>query len=165
MNQKNEKNQPITLYPIGILRTPFAQTSGIPRQAAGAMDVLAKIEVYPPFVKGLKDLDGFSHIVALFYFDRASRTELIANPPWDGNPRGVFSTCSPYRPNHIGMSVVKLVKFEPPVLTICGCDMADHTPVLDIKPYLPDLFPREEVNIGWLTDQMKGMTDSKSGEK
>lgn len=165
MNRKNEKNQPITLHPIGILRTPFSQTSGIPRQAVGAMDVQAKIEVYPPFVKGLKDLDGFSHILVLFCFDRAGRTELIANPPWDGNPRGVFSTCSPYRPNHIGMSVVKLVKFEPPALTICGCDMADQTPVLDIKPYLPDLFPREEVKIGWLTNQMKGMTDSKSGRE
>jgi tRNA-Thr(GGU) m(6)t(6)A37 methyltransferase TsaA len=155
----------IKLRPIGVLHTPFAVREGIPRQAAAARQISATIEIFPEYTAGLADLEGFSHIVVLFYMHLIETENLIAHPPWDGKPHGVFSTCSPFRPNHIGVSVVELAKIEGTCLSIRGVDMADGSPVLDIKPYFPDLYPREEIKTGWMTSKISGMTDSKTGER
>lgn len=154
----------ISLTPIGILHTPFLVREGIPRQAAGAPDLFATIEVFPAYTAGLTDLEGFSHIVVLFYMHMIESVNLTAYPPWDDKPHGVFSTCSPFRPNRIGMSVAKLEKIEHNKLTIRGVDMADGSPVLDIKPYIPALYPQKNICLGWMTGRMDGMIQSKTGD-
>lgn len=155
----------VVIQPIGILHTPFSTREQIPRQAAGAMSYTASLEVFEEYREGLKDLEGFSHLVVLFYLHRIERTDLTACPPWDGKPHGVFATCSPFRPNHIGVSVVRLEKIEGRFLTIRGVDMLDGSPVVDIKPYIPDLYPRDDVRLGWMSGKVAGMTGSKTGDK
>lgn len=155
----------IELKPIGVVHSPFVERKGTARQAVGTMDLTATIELYPEYVEGLKDLDGFSHIVVLFYLHLMNQTQLTACPPWDDSPRGVFSTCSPYRPNHIGVSVVKLEGIECNILRIRGVDMVEGSPVLDIKPYIPDLYPVEGVRAGWIEGKTDGMTKSRTGDR
>lgn len=154
----------IELEPIGQIHSEFKTPNGIPRQAAAARDHRARIEIFEKFRPGLKDIEGFSHIMVVFYMHLAERTELTAHPPWDGKTRGVFSTCSPYRPARLGVSVVELEKVEQGSLHIKGVDMADGSPVVDIKPYIPQLFPAQDVKTGWLKNA-KGMLNSKSGER
>lgn len=153
----------IVLDPIGVLHTPFREREGTPRQAAGAQVYTATLEVFEEYQEGLKDLEGFSHLVVLFHLHRIDQTDLTACPPWDDKPHGVFATCSPFRPNHIGVSVVRLEKREGRFLTIRGVDMLDGSPVVDIKPYIPDLYPTEEVRLGWMSGKVEGMTGSKTG--
>jgi len=155
----------INYKPIGTIRSPFKESIGIPRQAMGASDIKGQIEIFDEFSGGLKDLDGFSHIVVVFHMHLVSIPSLKACPPWDGKEHGVFATCSPYRPNPIGVSVVRLESIEQNILHISGIDMADGTPVLDIKPYIPDLNPTDDIIIGWLTDKVEGMNKSKSGDR
>ena len=155
----------IKYKPIGIIRSPFKESIGIPRQAMGASDVKGQIEIFDEFSEGLKNLDGFSHIVVVFHMHLASKPSLKACPPWDDKEHGVFATYSPYRPNPIGVSVVRLESIEQNILHISGVDMADGTPVLDIKPYIPDLNPTDNIRIGWLTDKFEGMNKSKSGDR
>jgi len=156
----------IEYKPIGIIRSPFKESIGIPRQAMGASDVKGQIEIFDEFSEGLKDLDGFSHIVVVFHTHLVSKPSLKACPPWDDNKEhGVFATCSPYRPNPIGVSVVRLESIACNILRIAGVDMADGTPVLDIKSYIPDLNPTDDTRIGWLTDKVEGMNKSKSGDR
>jgi tRNA-Thr(GGU) m(6)t(6)A37 methyltransferase TsaA len=155
----------ILLRPIGVLHTPFRQREGTPRQAAGASAYTATLEVFEAYQEGLKDLEGFSHLVVLFHLHRIDKMDLTACPPWDDKPHGVFSTCSPFRPNPIGVSVVKLEKIEGRFLTIRGVDMLDGSPVVDIKPYIPDLYPRENVRLGWMSGKVDGMTGSRSGDR
>lgn len=155
----------VVFKPIGVLHTPFRQREGIPRQAAGAQAYTAVLELFEDYQEGLQDVEGFSHLVVLFYLHQVERANLTACPPWDDKPHGVFATCSPFRPNPIGVSVVRLEKREGRFLTIRGVDMLDGSPVLDIKPYVPDLYPRENVLVGWMTGKVSGMTGSRTGEK
>jgi len=151
--------------PIGIISSPFKENTGIPRQSAGARDIKGTIEIFDEFLEGLTDLDDFSHIVVIFHLHRVKTHSLKACPPWDGKEHGVFATRSPYRPNPVGVSVVRLERIERNILQISEIDMADGTPVLDIKPYIPDLNPTENVRIGWLSDNVEGMNKSKSGDR
>jgi len=156
---------PVNYKPIGVIHSPFKDRSGIPRQAVGAPEVTAKIEIFDEYLNGLSDLDGFSHIVIVFHMHLIQRGSLKASPPWDNKVHGVFATCSPYRPNPIGISVVRLERIERNILDISCVDMADGTPVLDIKPYIPDLNPTEGIRLGWLKGKVKGMNESKSGRR
>jgi tRNA-Thr(GGU) m(6)t(6)A37 methyltransferase TsaA len=155
----------VSYQPIGIIHSPFKENVGVPRQAVGASDINGTIEIFDEFSAGLKDLDGFSHIVVIFHLHMVKRPSLKAYPPWDGREHGVFATRSPYRPNPIGVSVVSLESVDKNILHISGIDMADGSPVLDIKPYVPDLNPTKNVRIGWLTDNVEGMNKSKSGDR
>lgn len=155
----------ITYQPIGLIHSPFKEAQGIPRQSVGASDVQGMIEIFDAFAEGLSDLEGFSHLVVIFHLHLVRETSLKANPPWDGREHGVFATRSPYRPNPIGISVVRLERVEKNTLHISGIDMADGSPVLDIKPYIPSLNPTEPVKIGWLTGKVDGMNTSKSGDR
>ncbi len=157
--------QNIQYHPIGIISTPFKENAGIPRQAAGARDIKGTIEIFDEFSAGLADLEDFSHIVVIFHLHLVKNPSLKACPPWDAREHGVFATRSPYRPNPIGVSVVQLESIKKNILHISGIDMADGTPVLDIKPYIPGLNPTEDVRIGWLTNKVKGMNESKSGDR
>lgn len=140
----------IQYRPIGVIHSPFDKPEGTPIQPAGARGVAGTVEVFPGYAEGLKDVEGFSHIVLVYHFHLAKKSSLAVKPYLDSHPRGVFATRSPSRPNPIGISVVRLVRIEGPVLHIQDIDIVDGTPLLDIKPYVPEFDVNEPVRIGWL---------------
>jgi tRNA-Thr(GGU) m(6)t(6)A37 methyltransferase TsaA len=151
----------INLRPIGVIRTPFPKKEGMPIQPSGGRGTLGTIELEPQFLEGLSDLSGFSHIILLYHFHQASHPSLKVQPFLDAQPRGVFSTRAPNRPNPIGLSIVRLEKIEGNILTISDIDILDGTPLLDIKPYVPDFDWREHVRLGWI----EGKSDQAGSKK
>jgi tRNA-Thr(GGU) m(6)t(6)A37 methyltransferase TsaA len=149
----------IRLQPIGVIHTPFKENTGTPIQPEGGCDVEATVEVEPRFAPGLADLEDFSHIVLLYFFHRCDDTRLTVVPFLDHAQRGVFSTRAPVRPNHIGMSVVRLHRIEGNILYIRDVDILDGTPLLDIKPHIPRIDCPGEARIGWLQDRVGGIGD------
>jgi len=147
--------------PIGIIYSPFKEPGGTPIQPAGATGIDAKVELFEEYAEGLKDLDGFSHIILICHFHLSKKGSLRVKPYLDSNLHGVFSTRSPSRPNPIGISVVRLVKIEENILYIQDADIVDGTPLLDIKPYVPDFEGREPVKIGWLEKNIHKLLTSK----
>jgi tRNA-Thr(GGU) m(6)t(6)A37 methyltransferase TsaA len=141
-----------TARPIGFIRSPYRETSAIPKGPGARHDAEGAIELLREFEPGLKDIDGFSHLYVLWEFDRSGGFDLIAHPPTDEKrPHGVFATRSPRRPNPIGLTVVELLAREGATLHVRGVDMLDGTPVLDIKPYLSSI-PEEKLKRGWLAE-------------
>ena len=136
--------------PIGTIRSPFTHPEGMPIQPAGATGVKGSVEVLSAFEDGLQDLNGFSHIILLYLFHRGRGFELKIVPFMDTTLRGVFATRAPKRPNPIGLSVVRLERIEGRVLHVEGVDVLDGTPLLDIKPYVPNFDVPGEVRTGWL---------------
>jgi tRNA (adenine37-N6)-methyltransferase len=138
-----------SMQPIGYVRSPYKNTKDIPKglgaqhQAEGALELRADLEA------GLTDIEGFSHVFVIWAFDRSEGFDLLASPPSDNRPHGVFTTRSPRRPNPIGLTVVELLSREGAALRVRGVDMLDGTPILDIKPYLSGI-PAERVRRGWL---------------
>lgn len=139
------------MTPIAIMRTPFSTTSEIPKGLDARHVEDGVIEVDPSFEEGLLDIEGFSHLYVLWHFHKSEGYELLAHPPSDDRPHGVFATRSPQRPSPIGLTVVKLLRREGRMLHVRGVDMLDGTPVLDIKPYLSSV-PPEEIKRGWLAE-------------
>jgi len=139
----------IVFQPIGIIHTPFSDPAGMPIQPAGGREVTGTIEIFPEFADGLMDIEGFSRIILIYHFHRSGACSLQLVPFLDTHLHGVFSTRAPNRPNPIGISTVSLLGREDTCLKISGVDMLDGTPLLDIKPYLPeyDAFPLERT--GW----------------
>ncbi|MBW1646333.1 MAG: tRNA (N6-threonylcarbamoyladenosine(37)-N6)-methyltransferase TrmO [Deltaproteobacteria bacterium] len=136
--------------PIGIIHSPFQEPAGMPIQPAAAGDTEGKVEIFPEFSAGLKDLEGFSHLILIYHFHRSQGYRLQVVPFLDTEPRGVFATRAPKRPNPIGISVVRLQGVDGRTLAVSSVDILDGTPLLDIKPYVPDFAPGGEVRIGWL---------------
>jgi tRNA (adenine37-N6)-methyltransferase len=142
-----------TPQPIAFIRSPYTETSSIPKGLGAKHDAEGVIEVLREFEPGLKDIEGFSHLFVLWVFDRADGVSLVATPPADERrPHGVFATRSPRRPNPIGLTVVELLRRDGLSLRVRGVDMLDRTPVLDIKPYLSSV-PMEKLRRGWLEDR------------
>jgi tRNA-Thr(GGU) m(6)t(6)A37 methyltransferase TsaA len=141
----------ITMTPIGIMRTTFAETAQIPKGPDAKHDMEGILELDPAFEAGLQDVEGFSHLYVLWLFHRAGGYDLIAHPPSDDRPHGVFASRSPRRPNPIGLTVVQLLRRDGLRLHVRGVDMLDGTPVLDIKPYLSSI-PAAEIRRGWLAE-------------
>ena len=137
--------------PIGTVRSPYTETSQIPKGMGVTHEAEGVLEVLPVYEAGLADIEGFSHLYVLWVFDRVTGYDLMAAPPSDTRTHGVFATRSPRRPNPIGLTVVKLLRREGPRLHVCGVDMLDGTPVLDIKPYLSSV-PLEDLRRGWLAE-------------
>jgi tRNA-Thr(GGU) m(6)t(6)A37 methyltransferase TsaA len=137
---------------IGVVRSPFTKPEGMPIQPSRARGVRGTVELEPEYAEGLRDLDGFSHAVLLCHLHQSSGFSLRVVPFLDDTPRGVFATRAPRRPNPIGLSVVKLVSVEGSRITFDGVDLLDGTPVLDIKPYVPELEEGEELRLGWLEE-------------
>ena len=137
--------------PIGTVRSPYTETSQIPKGMGVTHEAEGVLEVLPVYEAGLADIEGFSHLYVLWVFDRVTGYDLMAAPPSDTRPHGVFATRSPRRPNPIGLTVVKLLRREGSTLYVCGVDMLDGTPILDIKPYLSSV-PAEELRRGWLAE-------------
>jgi tRNA-Thr(GGU) m(6)t(6)A37 methyltransferase TsaA len=140
----------IEYRPIGVVRSPFTTTQGMPIQPTRARDVRGTVELDPAFAEGVEDLEGFSHIILLSHLHRSKPFRLKVVPFLDTVERGLFATRSPNRPNPIGLSVVRLVKVDGPRLEIEGIDLLDGTPVLDIKPFVGDFEQPTEISTGWL---------------
>jgi tRNA-Thr(GGU) m(6)t(6)A37 methyltransferase TsaA len=140
---------------IGIIRTPFKTPAGTPIQPTGAGGIEAKVEVFPEYSEGLADLEGFSHIILLYLFHLSKGFKLKVKPFLDIELRGLFATRAPARPNPIGISVVRLVRIDDAVLYIKDIDMVDKTPLLDIKPYIPEFDIRKIEGTGWIGEKAK----------
>lgn len=155
----------IEFAPIGIIHSPFMEPEDMPIQPAGAAGVKGTVEVFEDFYPGLKDLDGFSHIILLYHFHRSHGFNLHVVPFMDSEPRGLFATRAPKRPNPIGLSVVQLDKIEDGLLHIQAVDILDGTPLLDIKPYVPEFDAQVEVRTGWLEKTRKTVSNRKSDDR
>ena len=142
----------MVFMPIGYIYTPFKNIEGMPIQPAGARGVKGKIELYPELTDGLSDLDGFSHLILIYHFHSADESGLFVEPYLDNKERGVFATRAPSRPNPVGLSIVKLTGIENSTLHIEDIDVLDNTPLIDIKPYIPDFDAvsfDESIKTGW----------------
>jgi tRNA (adenine37-N6)-methyltransferase len=140
-----------TSRPIGFVSSPYKNTSEIPKGLGAQHKADGVLKVLPEFETGLTDIEGFSHLVVLWEFDRAQGFELLGTPPSDNRQHGVFATRSPRRPNPIGLTTVELLRREGSELFVRGVDMLDGTAVLDIKPYLSSV-PAERLRRGWLAE-------------
>jgi len=137
---------------IAVMRTPFRETSQIPKGCGAQHHAEGIIDLKPEFEPGLLDIEGFSHLYVIWRFHRVEDYDLVAHPPTDDRrPHGVFATRSPRRPSPIGLTVVELLRRAGPELHVRGVDMVDGTPVLDIKPYLSSV-PTEQLRRGWLAE-------------
>jgi len=139
------------MRPVGFVRAPFKETAQIPKGRGAKHEAEGFIELEPEFEEGLADIEGFSHLYVIWVFDRSEGYELTGVPPTDTRPHGVFSTRSPYRPNPLGLTVVRLLGREGRRLRVRGLDMLDGTPVLDLKPYLSSV-PEDELKRGWMDE-------------
>jgi tRNA-Thr(GGU) m(6)t(6)A37 methyltransferase TsaA len=153
----------IEYRPIGVIHTPFKSLKGMPIQPAAASSVRGTVNVFPEYAEGLRDLDGFSHVMLLYHFHRAAQARLVVTPFMDSRPRGVFATRAPARPNPIGLSVVRLLKIEGHTLHVENIDILDGTPLLDVKPYVPEFDHHPADRVGWL-EQAKGMVQQKRAD-
>ena len=157
--------QEIRYRPIGVIHSPFKETKGMPIQPAGARGVAGTVEVIPECGDGLKDLDGFSHIFLLYHFHLSQGYSLMVKPYLDDSMRGVFATRAPRRPNAIGISVVRLVGIEGCTLHIEDVDIADSTPLLDIKPFVPEFDSTEVERTGWLAGKVERVAAAEADER
>lgn len=139
----------ISFQPIGVIHTPFHDLAGMPILPAGGEGITGTVEVYPEFADGLMDIEGFSRIMLIYHFHRSGNCKLHIVPFLDTRPHGVFSTRAPNRPNPIGISILSLLKREHTCLSVSGVDMLDGTPLLDIKPYLPECDAFSCERTGW----------------
>jgi tRNA-Thr(GGU) m(6)t(6)A37 methyltransferase TsaA len=140
-----------TSQPIGYVNSPYKNTSEVPRGLGAKHDADGVLKILPEFAAGLTDIEGFSHLIVLWEFDRSHGFELLGTPPSDNRPHGVFATRSPLRPNPIGLTIVELRRREGMDLHVRGVDMLDGTPILDIKPLLSGVQP-ENLRRGWLAE-------------
>lgn len=155
----------INYRPIGIIHSPFKKTEGMPIQPAGAQGIAATVELEPEYADGLKDLEGFSHIFLIYHFHLSQGYSLTVKPFLDTSLRGLFATRAPKRPNAIGISVVRLVEIKGCTLHIEDVDIVEGTPLLDIKPYVPEFDGREAERIGWLTGKVDKTTAMEADER
>jgi len=155
----------ITYQPIGTIHSPFLEPSGMPIQPAGAKNVEGSIVILPELEPALKDIEGFSHLILLDHFHRVGAKKLQVVPFLDSQPRGVLATRSPARPNSIGLSVVKLLKREKNLLFIQGIDVLDGTPLLDLKPYVPEFDHPLVEGLGWLESQVNRVESEQADQR
>ena len=137
------------MSPIGYARSLYTDTKQIPKGLGAKHDAEGEIEILPEYEAGLKDIEGFSHLIVVWVFDRSEGFELCGTPPCDDREHGVFATRSPRRPNPIALTAIELLGREGRRLRVRGIDMLDGTPILDIKPYLSGI-PEEKLRRGWL---------------
>ncbi|MGE5255181.1 MAG: tRNA (N6-threonylcarbamoyladenosine(37)-N6)-methyltransferase TrmO [Hyphomicrobiales bacterium] len=140
----------IILKPIGIIHSPFTDVKSMPIQPVSENSAAGHIDVFPEFAAGLRDLEGFSHILLLYHFHRAGAYSLSVTPFLDTKPRGLFATRAPNRPNPVGISLVRLLRIDGPRLHVEDLDVLDGTPLLDVKPHVPDFDCAPGARIGWL---------------
>ncbi len=142
------------MRPIGVIRSPFTDKERTPIQPPRSQ-ATGRVEVYPEYAEGLLDLEGFSHIILLYVFHCSSGYALSVEPFLDDQPHGIFATRYPCRPNQIGLSIVRLAARDSSTLTVEGIDVLDGTPLLDIKPYVPEFDHRDADRVGWYSRRSK----------
>ena len=147
---------------IGAIHSPFKNTKGMPIQPSGAKGITGKIIMKQEYIEGLKDLEGFSHIILIYHFHLSEGYSLTVKPFLDEKFHGVFATRAPKRPNPLGMSIVKLLRIEENILSIEDVDIVDGTPLLDIKPYVPEFDSIQTGKIGWLFKKVKKVQHHKA---
>jgi tRNA-Thr(GGU) m(6)t(6)A37 methyltransferase TsaA len=140
-----------TSKPIGFVISPYQDGGQIPKGLGVKHQAEGVLKILPEFADGLTDIEGFSHLIVVWEFDRSEGYELMGKPPFDTAPHGVFATRSPRRPNPIGMTIVELLRRDGVELQVRGVDMLDGTPILDIKPYMSSI-PQEKLRRGWLAE-------------
>ena len=139
----------ITFDPIGVVRSPFATIDQVPKGLGAKHSTEGALVLRPELEAGLTDIEGFSHLYVIWVFDRIQGYELMSRARADGKPHGVFATRFPRRPNLLGISVVRLVSRDGNLLHFIGADMLDGTPLLDIKPYIPEFDVFDVEKSGW----------------
>jgi tRNA-Thr(GGU) m(6)t(6)A37 methyltransferase TsaA len=155
----------MTYEPIGTIHTPHLTLEGIPIQSKGGEGSKGTITIDRKFAEGLEDLDGFSHIFLIYHFHQSKSYHLKPVPFLDNKAHGVFSTRAPRRPNPIGISVVRLTGIKDNVLEIQNVDILDGTPLLDIKPYVPEFDIFEVEKIGWIENKIGNIDKVKSDDR
>ena len=152
--QKMDKG--IVMHPIGVVHSPYKEAKGTPIQGVfDAKRAEAWVELQEKYVAGLKDLDGFSHAILLYHFHLSCKEEIVGKPYLEGQEHGIFAMRSPHRPNHIGLSVIKIKKIEGNKLHFTEVDVLDGTPVLDIRPYVKQFDSRPDAVSGWIERHFK----------
>ncbi len=141
---------------IGVIHTPYKTPAECPCQTRKS-EQIAEIEVFKEYEGGLKDVEGFSHLIVLYWLHKSKGYSLLVRTPWDTEPHGLFTTRSPHRPNPIGITIVRLIERKGNILRVKGIDAIDGTPLIDIKPYVHAFDEKEgrEVRIGWLEGKIK----------
>jgi len=156
----------ITYQAIGTIYSDFTEAKGTPIQPLGAENAKARIELFSEFSEGLKDLEGFSHIILLYHFHLSKEYKLVDNPYLDNDVKhGVFAMRAPSRPNNIGLSIVKLNSIKDHILYVQDIDIINETPLLDIKPYVPGFDLRENAKIGWLEKNVSNLSKTKADNR
>lgn len=155
--KKRKFPKQVIFKPIGIVQSPFKNLKGIPIQSIMS-EIKGKIEVFPQYIKGLKDLEGFSHIFCLYVFDMVRLPVPLQSKPFlQDDLKGVFAIRTPFRPNPIGLSVLQILKIKDNIIDVNNLDILDKTPVIDIKPYIPQFDIRTTHKVGWLKDNINDM--------
>ena len=155
----------ITCRPLGLVRCRFTDPVGMPIQTVGAPGETGRVELFPEYTAGLRDIEGFEYLILLTHLDRSAHERLEAKPFLDDQTHGVFATRVPTRPNRIGLSIVRLESVQGTVLHFSGNDMLDGTPVLDIKPYVPRFDVRQTERIGWFAKRVDAVAEVRSDDR
>lgn len=155
----------IKYLPIGTIHSPFQELSGMPVQPTSESSAPGTVELLPEYLQGLKDLDGFSHILLIYHLNRSHHQALTVVPFLDSVERGVFATRAPVRPNPIGISVVKLLQIDNNILFVDNLDILDGTPLLDIKPYIPEFDSPTEFRLGWLENVKRNFGTTRADKR
>jgi tRNA (adenine37-N6)-methyltransferase len=145
---------------IGVIRSPFTELESMPVQPVGVGSAQGTVEIDPAYQEGLKDLEAFSHLILLYHFHKSRACSLTVTPFLDTQARGLFSTRAPSRPNPIGLSIVELLGVDGNRLSVAMLDIIDGTPLLDIKPYVPEFDSRPDAVGGWF-EKARGAVSSK----
>ena len=151
----------IKFKPIGIIHSPFKKVKGVPIQPKAAGGIEGRVEVFKEYEDGLKDLERFSNIFLIYYFHLSKEHGLVVKPYMDSKERGVFATRAPSRPNALGISVVELLKVDENILHVKNVDIVDGTPLIDIKPYVPEFDIYEVRKKGWLEKNVHKLPEAK----
>ncbi len=155
----------IQYKPIGVIHSPFKDIKGVPIQPTGAKGIKGTVDIAEEYNEGIEDIEGFSHIILLYHFHLSKGFSLKVKPFLDDTKHGVFATRAPKRPNPIGISVVKLLKVSASILYIEDVDVVDNTPLLDLKPYVPQFDVRDVDKIGWLSKRVEEVKRSKADNR
>jgi len=155
----------IKYTPIGLIHSPFKEPKGVPIQGTAAGGEEGIVEVFPQYTEGLIDLEGFSHIILIYHFHLSRKFSLKVKPYMDDQLHGLFSTRAPARPNPIGFSIVRLIKIDGTKLYIRNLDIVDETPLLDIKPYVPEFNEPQVFKTGWLEKNIHKLSKMKDDNR
>ena len=154
----------IKYRPIGIIHTEFRNKKDTPIQGVFAKDAKGKVEIFPEYAAGLKDIEGFSHLILIYHFHLSDGYSLISMPFLEDQPHGIFSIRHFKRPNPMGLSVVKLEEIKGNILEVSEVDVLDGTPLLDIKPFVPLFDNRSDAKSGWVSNPHLDMARGESGK-